>query len=84
MKCADKEMPELVSTLMQGFSRANEIVTECRSGGKGYITTLPPKDESSKDPIYEDYMPFQPTHLHPPISSLEFDTVSSPIPSTIS
>jgi len=69
-------MPDTLSALMEAFSRADEIVAKCGSGvGKGYITTLPAKEESAKDPIYEDYMPFEPTHLPPPLSSLEFESV---------
>ena len=72
----DEEMPGILSALMEAFSRADEIVTKCGSEvGKGYITTLPPKDDSSKDPIYEDYMPFQPTNLPAPLSSVEFESV---------
>ena len=72
----DEEMPGILSALMEAFSRADEIVTKCGSEvGKGYITTLPPKDESSKDPIYEDYMPFHPTNLAAPLSSIEFESV---------
>ena len=72
----DEEMPETLSALMEAFSRADEMVAKCGSEvGKGYITTLPPKDDSSKDPIYEDYIPFQPTNLPAPLSSVEFESV---------
>lgn len=66
----------ILNSLLEQFHFADEIVKSC--GSKGYITTHPPKDSVSKDPVYEDFIPFQPTHLHPETSLLEYESVLLP------
>jgi hypothetical protein len=67
----------ILNSLLKEFEHADELVKDCESGDiKGYITTQPPKETTSKDPIYEDFMPFKPTHLPPTTTFLEYDSVS--------
>ena len=74
----DIDSESILRELLEGFNVADEIVKSC--GGKGFITTSPSKDADTKDPVYDEFMPFQPIHLNLSTSLLEFDTVSPHLP----
>ena len=65
----------IVDSLLDQFDEADEIVKNVGSNGKGYITARPSRDPSTNDPVYEDFIPFKPTHLPTDLSLLEYDTV---------
>lgn len=67
--------PVLVALLEQ-FFHADNIVKSCESLSiKSSITAHPSKDASSAEPVYEDFMPFSPTHLPLEIVLLKYDSV---------
>ena len=77
----DIDSESILTKLLEGFNVADEIVKSY--GGKGFITTSPSKDANTKDPVYDEFMPFQPTQLNLSTTLLEFDTVSSYLPTIL-
>ena len=66
----------ILLALLEQFFRADDIVKSCESLSiKSSITARPSKDPSSTGSVYEDFMPFYPTHLTPDTVLLKYDSV---------
>ena len=75
------DSPVLLALLEQ-FFHADDIIKACGSPPvKGYITSHPPKDPTTIEPIYDEFMPFHPTNTPSTTSLIEFETVTpQPVP----
>jgi len=78
VKVANADGSPVLTALLREFEKADAIIKECSSKAdiKGYVTATPQKD--SKELVYQDFMPFPPTHLPMTTTILPYDNVRHP------
>ena len=69
------DLSSILTSLLEQFALADEIVKYCESNGKGYITARAAKDSTTNDHVYDEFIPFKPIGLPVEITLLEYDSV---------